>query len=96
LREQAAHAVEQRNFLRARRLLQQLLYLEPDDIAGLYLMGLVLEGGGSTRAAHARFAAAARLLAAAAPDAEVPGAEGLAADLRTVLRTRSAGGEHRS
>ncbi|HZX27863.1 MAG TPA: protein-glutamate O-methyltransferase CheR [Telluria sp.] len=97
LREQAGHAVEQRNFLRARRLLQQLLYLEPEDIAGLYLMGLVLEGGGSKRAAHARFAAAARLLANVPPDAVVPGVESLpAADLRTALRAHSDTGEGRS
>mgnify|MGYP000141382845 CR=1 FL=1 len=79
IRPQVLRLLEAGEADKARRCLQQILFLAPVDIAGHYLMGVALDQLGRPELARRRFEVAAQLLAAVADDAIVAGTDGLPA-----------------
>lgn len=79
IRPQVLRLLEAGEADKARRCLQQILFLAPLDIAGHYLMGVALDQLGRPALARRRFEVAGELLAAVADDAIIAGTDGLPA-----------------
>ena len=79
IRPQVLRLLEAGDADKARRCLQQILFLAPVDIAGHYLMGVALDRLQLPEQARRKFEVAGELLAAVADDAIVAGTDGLPA-----------------